>query len=81
MVYVNSEDGNVYSTAQGHTGGFTVPAEKIFLNRTIGAAYTPSSLGPYSKLCAQNDGTCLWWATDSQPENPPFKSALFADSG
>ena len=56
MVHVNSEDGNVYSIAQGHTGVFTVPAEKIFLKQAIGAAYTPISFGPDGKLYSQNDG-------------------------
>jgi hypothetical protein len=56
MVYANSEDGNLYSLAQGHSGIFTVPAQTIFLKQAIGAAYTPLSIGPDGKLYSQNDG-------------------------
>jgi hypothetical protein len=55
-VYVNSEDGNIYSLAQGHTGVFTQPAGNLFLNLALGAAYTPLSLGSDGKLYTQNDG-------------------------
>lgn len=56
MVYVNSEDGNLYSLAQGHTGIFATPAQTIFLKQAIGAAYTPLSIGPDGKLYSQNAG-------------------------
>jgi hypothetical protein len=56
VVYVNSEDGNVYSIAQGSSGVFTTPLQKIFLKEAIGAAYTPLSVGPDGKLYVQNDG-------------------------
>jgi hypothetical protein len=55
-VYVNSEDGNVYSIPQGNAGVFTAPQGKIFLKQAIGAAYTPLSVGPDGKLYVQNDG-------------------------
>jgi hypothetical protein len=54
--YVNSEDGNIYSLAQGHTGVFTQPTGNLFLNLALGAAYTPLSLGSDGKLYTQNDG-------------------------
>jgi outer membrane protein assembly factor BamB len=56
VVYVNSEDGNVYSIAQGSTGVFSTWQQKIFLKQAIGAAYTPLSIGPDGKLYVQNDG-------------------------
>jgi hypothetical protein len=55
-VYVNSEDGNVYSIPQGNHGVFTIPQQQIFLKQAIGAAYTPLSVGPDGKLYVQNDG-------------------------
>jgi outer membrane protein assembly factor BamB len=54
VVYVNSEDGNVYSIAQGNDG--VTPLQKMFLKQAIGAAYTPLSVGPDGKLYVQNDG-------------------------
>ena len=56
VVYVNSEDGNLYSLAQGHGGIFTNPTQTIFLKQAIGAAYTPLSIGPDGKLYSQNAG-------------------------
>ena len=56
VVYVNSEDGNVYSLAQGNSGVFTAPLAKMFLKQAIGAAYTPLSVGQDGKLYVQNDG-------------------------
>ena len=56
VVYANSEDGNLYSIPQGHTGIFTAPKEHLFTNLAIGAAYTPLSVGPDGKLYVQNDG-------------------------
>jgi outer membrane protein assembly factor BamB len=56
IVYVNSEDGNVYTLPQGHAGVFTTPAQIIFLKQAIGAAYTPISIGPDGKVYSQNDG-------------------------
>jgi hypothetical protein len=56
VVYVNSEDGNLYSLPQGNVGIFTLPKEKRFLKLAIGAAYTPLSLGPDGKIYTQNDG-------------------------
>jgi hypothetical protein len=58
-VYVNSEDGNLYSIPQGNHGVFPIPQQKMFLNQAIGAAYTPLSVGPDGKLYVQNDGHLL----------------------
>jgi hypothetical protein len=55
-VYVNSEDGSVYSIPQGNQGVSTTPQQKIFLKPAIGAAYTPLSVGPDGKLYVQNEG-------------------------
>ena len=56
VVYANSEDGNVYAIAQGNTGVFTTPKQKMFLKLALGAAYTPLSIGADGKLYVQNDG-------------------------
>jgi hypothetical protein len=50
-VYVNSEDGNLYVLNQHGK-----MERRIFLNRAIGAAYTPVSLGPDGRIYALNDG-------------------------
>ncbi|MBZ5506402.1 MAG: hypothetical protein LAO78_13155 [Acidobacteriia bacterium] len=51
LVYANSEDGNLYVIKQG--GKLD---SSIFQQLTIGAAYTPSSLGPDGKIYTQNAG-------------------------
>ena len=51
VVYVNSEDGNVYVLEQGGK-----LQSKLFLQLALGAAYTPLSLGPDGKIYTQNDG-------------------------
>jgi hypothetical protein len=56
LVYVSSEDGNLYSIPQGHQGIFTTPNQKIFLKESIDAAYTPLSIGEDGKVYSQNDG-------------------------
>ncbi|MGC2196285.1 MAG: hypothetical protein WA628_16560 [Terriglobales bacterium] len=56
VVYANSEDGNVYAIAQGNSGVFSTPKQKMFLKQALGAAYTPLSVGPDGKLYVQNDG-------------------------
>jgi outer membrane protein assembly factor BamB len=50
-VYANSEDGNVYVIKQGGT-----LKGKIFLKKSIGAAYTPIAIGRDGKLYTENDG-------------------------
>jgi uncharacterized protein (TIGR03437 family) len=50
-VFANSEDGNVYQIGQGG-----VVKAKIFQQLSIGAAYTPASLGGDGKIYTQNDG-------------------------
>ncbi|WP_224361288.1 hypothetical protein [Hyalangium versicolor] len=51
VVYANNEDGYVYAIGQGG-----VERSRQFLNQSIGAAYTPISLGPDGKVYAQNAG-------------------------
>jgi hypothetical protein len=59
VVYVNSEDGNIYSLAQGNSGVFTAPQQQKFLKLAIGAAYTPLSIGADGRIYTQNDGHLL----------------------
>jgi hypothetical protein len=59
IVYVNSEDGNIYSLPQGHAGVFTTPQQQKFLKLAIGAAYTPLSIGADGRIYTQNDGHLL----------------------
>src|SRR5579863_4228989 len=54
LVYLTSEDGNVYSLPQGHKGIFKTPHQKIFLKEALGAAYTPLSIGGDGKVYSQN---------------------------
>jgi outer membrane protein assembly factor BamB len=56
VVYVNSEDGNLYAIPQGNTGVFSTPKQQLFLKQALGAAYTPLSIGPDGRLYVQNDG-------------------------
>jgi hypothetical protein len=56
LVYVTSEDGNVYTIPQGHHGVFSQWQQKIFLKEALGAAYTPLSIGSDGKVYSQNDG-------------------------
>jgi outer membrane protein assembly factor BamB len=51
VVYVNSEDGNLYTINQGGT-----LRQKIFQQLALGAAYTPASLGSDGKIYSQNAG-------------------------
>jgi hypothetical protein len=50
-VFANSEDGNLYAIAQGG-----LLAGRIFLKVALGAAYTPTSIGPDGRVYTQNDG-------------------------
>jgi len=56
VVYITSEDGNIYSVPQGHSGVFTQWQQRIFLKEALGAAYTPLSIGDDGKVYSQNDG-------------------------
>jgi hypothetical protein len=56
VVYANSEDGNIYSIDQGHSGVFTTPKQRLFQNIAIGAAYTPASMDASGRIYSQNDG-------------------------
>ncbi len=51
VVYVNSEDGGLYTIRQGGT-----QKDHLFLKLAIGAAYTPLSLGADGKIYTQNAG-------------------------
>ena len=50
-VFVNSEDGWLYAISQGGT-----LRDRIFQQNTLGAAYTPASLGTDGKVYSQNSG-------------------------
>jgi hypothetical protein len=50
-VYANSEDGNIYAIQQGGAS-----SQSLFLKQSIGAAYTPLSIGAHGEFYAQNDG-------------------------
>jgi hypothetical protein len=50
-VFVNSEDGWLYAIAQGGA-----VRDRIFEQDTLGAAYTPASLGTDGKIYSQNSG-------------------------
>jgi hypothetical protein len=56
LVYITSEDGNIYSVAQGHHGVFTQWQQKFFLLEALGAAYTPMAIGNDGKVYSQNAG-------------------------
>lgn len=50
-VYGLSEDGNLYVLdKQGHQ------RERVFLSKTLAAAYTPVSIDPQGRIYAQNNG-------------------------
>jgi len=51
VVYANSEDGNLYAIAQGG-----IVKKSIFQDQSLGAAYTPASLGGDGKIYSQNNG-------------------------
>ena len=52
VVYANSEDGNLYSIAQGGT-----MLQHIFQQQAVGAAYTPASLDSSGRIYSQNNGS------------------------
>lgn len=51
VVYANSEDGNLYTIAQG--GGVL---QRLFQQLALGAAYTPASMDSKGRIYSQNDG-------------------------
>jgi hypothetical protein len=51
-VFANGEDGVLYAIDQGGTS-----AESLFLNQSIGAAYTPLSIDAKGRIYAENFGT------------------------
>jgi hypothetical protein len=50
-VFVNSEDGNLYTIGQGG-----VMLQRIFQQQAVGAAYTPVSLDSQGRIYSQNNG-------------------------
>jgi outer membrane protein assembly factor BamB len=50
-VYATSEDGNFYAIGQGGT-----ETARVFLDRTLGAAYTPLAIDPEGRIYAMNNG-------------------------
>jgi hypothetical protein len=50
-IYANSEDGNLYAIGPG--GAFK---NRVFLDRALGAAYTPISMDAKGRIYAQNAG-------------------------
>ena len=61
VVYVSSEDGNLYAINQGGT-----LRERIFLQLALGAAYTPLSLGTDGRVYTQNAGILFVVGTDAK---------------
>jgi outer membrane protein assembly factor BamB len=55
-VYANSEDGNVYSVAQGHAGVFTEYRQRFFTSLALDAAYTPLAISGDGVVFTENDG-------------------------
>jgi Bacterial Ig-like domain (group 3) len=51
VVYGDNEDGYLYGIQQGGS-----PVQRIFLERTISAAYTPTSMGGDGTIYAENGG-------------------------
>ena len=60
-VYANSEDGRLYAIPQGGAA-----STYVFQQLAIGAAYTPTSIGPDGRIYTQNDGH-LFVATSAGP--------------
>ena len=52
VVYANSEDGNVYALDPGGT-----LRDRIFLNLSLSAAYTPLAIDDAGHIYTQNDGS------------------------
>jgi outer membrane protein assembly factor BamB len=55
-VYANSEDGNLYSIPQGHTGVFTQPRQRYFMGVSLGNAYTPTSISGSGVILTSDNG-------------------------
>jgi outer membrane protein assembly factor BamB len=73
-VYANSEDGNLYAIPQGHTGVFDMSSpdvKRIFLRSAIGAAYTPTAIGPNGLIYTENDGILFVVGAGGRPSGRP----------
>jgi outer membrane protein assembly factor BamB len=62
VVFVNSEDGHLYAIDQGGT-----LREKIFLEKVLGAAYTPLSIGADGRIYTQNAGILFAVGQTTEP--------------
>lgn len=51
VVYSNSEDGNLYTIAQGGT-----VLQRLFQQQAVGAAYTPTSMDSKGRIYSENNG-------------------------
>lgn len=51
VVYANSEDGNLYTIAQGGT-----MQQRLFQQQAVGAAYTPTSMDSIGRIYSENNG-------------------------
>jgi outer membrane protein assembly factor BamB len=58
-VYANSEDGNLYSIPQGHTGVFTKPKQRFFMGLSLGNAYTPTSISSAGVILTSDNGQLI----------------------
>jgi len=67
VVYGNSEDGWLYSINQGGT-----LRQRIFQQSTLGAAYTPASLGSDGKIYSQNSGHLI--VVGNAPSGPSARN-------
>ncbi len=69
-----SEDGNLYAIPQGHTGVFDMSspdAHRMFTNLALGAAYTPSTIGPNGLIYTENGGDLLVVGASGTPHGGP----------
>ncbi|HYC89283.1 MAG TPA: hypothetical protein VEO54_08740 [Thermoanaerobaculia bacterium] len=62
VVFVNSEDGHLYAIDQGGT-----LRERIFLEKVLGAAYTPLSIGADGRIYTQNAGILFAVGQTTEP--------------
>ena len=60
-VYVNSEDGNIYVLPQGHSGIFTTPGGKMFLNIALGLLIRRYRSDRTASCTRKIMGICLLW--------------------
>ncbi len=69
-----SEDGNLYSIPQGHTGVFDMSqpdVHRLFTNLALAAAYTPSTISPNGLIYTENGGDLLVVGASGSPHGNP----------